>query len=466
MNKECFRSTKRSTCCSRVRSAARDRGDCGARGVRPGAGARLRFDDGRTPMDNSAMDGCAVRASEVTAPETRLRIAQRIAAGEVGKPLAPGTAARIFTGAPIPEGADAIVMQEFCAVEGEAVVVRKVPKPGDRSAARKRCAQGRHDRSGRKAPAAAGHRPRRFGRNRRDAGLSARAAGAVLHGRRAGDAGEPLAPGRIYNSNRFTLNGMAHAFGCDVRDYGIVRTRWSDAAMLRRASAECDLIVTSGGVSVGEADFVKPAVEAEGSLLMWKISMKPGRPLAFGRIGACAFIGLPGNPVSSFVTFLISSGRSCCAPRAVRSGRASDGRADFDWSDRIRGANSCASSGTQTAGSIFIRRRIRCSRRPRGPTDWWTIHRTMRSAEATACVSGIRGALLVKVKVLFFAALRESIGVASEEVDLPGETSTVAALRAHSAARGGAWTSALAEKKLLRFAVNQDLVRPHRHPTG
>jgi len=289
------------------------------------------------PMDNSAMDGYAVRASEVTAPETRLRIAQRIAAGEVGKPLAPGTAARIFTGAPIPQGADAIVMQEFCAVEGEAIVVRKVPKPGEWVRR-----TGSDVRKGDTiVPAGKRLLPQ-------DTGLAASVGigtmpiyrrvrlGLFFTGDELVMPGEALAPGRIYNSNRFTLNGMAQAFGCNVRDYGIVPDSLdATRAMLRRASAECDLIVTSGGVSVGEADFVKPAVEAEGSLLMWKISMKPGRPLAFGRIGACAFIGLPGNPVSSFVTFLIfvrpfllrTQGVSEVAPRA------SDARADFDWSE-------------------------------------------------------------------------------------------------------------------------------------
>jgi molybdopterin molybdotransferase len=146
--------------------------------------------------------------------------------------------------------------------------------------------------------------------------------------------GEPLAPGRIYNSNRFTLNGMAHAFGCDVRDYGIVPdTLEATRDALRRAAAETDVIVTSGGVSVGEADYVKPAVEAEGRLLMWRIAMKPGRPLAFGTVGRAAFVGLPGNPVSSFVTFLIfvrpfllrTQGVSHVAPKILPA------RADFDW---------------------------------------------------------------------------------------------------------------------------------------
>jgi molybdopterin molybdotransferase len=146
--------------------------------------------------------------------------------------------------------------------------------------------------------------------------------------------GEPLAPGRIYNSNRFTLNGLAESFGCVVRDYGIVPDNLDKTReVLRKAAAENDLIVTSGGVSVGDEDHVKPAVEAEGSLLMWKIAMKPGRPLAFGKVGNSAFIGLPGNPVSSFVTFLIfvrpfllrTQGVSEVAPRAI------DARADFDW---------------------------------------------------------------------------------------------------------------------------------------
>src|SRR5262245_36005620 len=287
------------------------------------------------PMDNSAMDGYALRASEVSAPETRLKITQRIAAGEVGKPLAAGTAARIFTGAPIPQGADAIVMQEFCAVEGESVVVRKVPKPGEWVRR-----TGSDVRKG-ATVVQAGKRllPQ-------DTGLAASVGigtmpvyrrvrmGLFFTGDELVMPGEPLAPGRIYNSNRFTLNGMAHAFGCEVRDYGIVPDSLeATRSVLKRASAECDIIVTSGGVSVGEADFVKPAVEAEGSLLMWRISMKPGRPLAFGRVGACAFIGLPGNPVSSFVTFLIfvrpfllrTQGMTEVAPRVT------DARADFDW---------------------------------------------------------------------------------------------------------------------------------------
>jgi len=293
------------------------------------------------PMDNSAMDGYAVRRADIPAADTRLRVAQRIAAGAVGAPLEPGTAARIFTGAPIPAGADAIVMQEFCALDGEHVIVKKVPQPEEWIRRR-----GSDIRAGAEI-LAAGTRLRP-----QDTGLAASVGIATLPLVRrvrlglffTGDElvmpGDPLPPGRIYNSNRFTLNGLAKIFDCETRDYGIVPDSLeATRAVLRRAAGECDLIVTSGGVSVGEADYVKPAVEAEGSLLMWRIAMKPGRPLAFGRVRGggreAAFIGLPGNPVSSFVTFLVfvrpfllrTQGIGEVAPRALAA------RADFDWID-------------------------------------------------------------------------------------------------------------------------------------
>jgi molybdopterin molybdotransferase len=289
------------------------------------------------PMDNSAMDGYALRLADVKSPDTQLKVAQRIMAGAVGKPLAAGTAARIFTGAPIPPGADAIVMQEFCTVKDDTVIVKKVPRPAEWI---------RYVGSDIKRGAqilAAGKRllPQ-------DTGLAASVGiqsvpvyrkvklGLFFTGDELVMPGDPLPPGRIYNSNRFTLNGLAEAFGCEVRDYGIVPdTLEATREVLRRSAAECDLIVTSGGVSVGDADYVKPAVEAEGSLLMWKIAMKPGRPLAFGKVGDAAFIGLPGNPVSSFVTFLIfvrpfllkTQGHEEVAPRAIEA------RADFDWAE-------------------------------------------------------------------------------------------------------------------------------------
>jgi molybdopterin molybdotransferase len=285
------------------------------------------------PLDNSAMDGYAVRIAD----GPKLKIAQRIMAGMVGEPLAAGSAARIFTGAPIPEGADAVVMQEHCTVEGDIVRVNKTPSAGQwiRRVASD-IAKGAEI-----LPAGKRLLPQ-------DTGLAASVGIGTLPVYRrvrlglffTGDElvmpGEPLAPGRIYNSNRFTLRGLAETFQCEVHDFGIVPDSLDATRdVLRRAAAKCDVVVTSGGVSVGEADFVKPAVEAEGQLLMWRIAMKPGRPLAFGNVGRSFFIGLPGNPVSSFVTFLIfvrpfllrTQGMTDVAPHAINA------RADFDWTE-------------------------------------------------------------------------------------------------------------------------------------
>ena len=287
------------------------------------------------PMDNSAMDGYAVRLSDLNSVEKKLKVAQRIPAGSVGKPLEPGTAARIFTGAPVPADADAIVMQEHCSVSGDFVLINKIPKKGEWI----RLVASDIRKGG--SVLAAGKRllPQ-------DIGLAASVGiktlpvfrkvrlGLFFTGDELVMPGDPLPPGRIYNSNRFTLNGLASAFGCEVRDYGIVPDKLdATREVLRRAASENDIIVTSGGVSVGDEDHVKPAVEAEGSLLMWKIAMKPGRPLAFGKVGGASFIGLPGNPVSSFVTFLVfvrpfllkTQGQTETAPRAIEA------RADFDW---------------------------------------------------------------------------------------------------------------------------------------
>jgi molybdopterin molybdotransferase len=283
------------------------------------------------PMDNSAMDGYAVSTKD----SSRLKVAQKIMAGSVGKPLEKGTAARIFTGAPIPPGADAVVMQEHCEVQGSEVLLKKPPKPGEWV----RYVGSDVKKGGEILPAGKRLLPQ-------DTGLAASVGiktlpvyrkvrlGLFFTGDELVMPGEPLPPGRIYNSNRFTLRGLGEVFGCEVHDYGIVPdTLEATRAALRRAAAETDVIVTSGGVSVGDADYVKPAVEAEGRLLMWRIAMKPGRPLAFGAVRDSFFIGLPGNPVSSFVTFLIfvrpfllkTQGVSHTQPRVIAA------RADFDW---------------------------------------------------------------------------------------------------------------------------------------
>ena len=261
------------------------------------------------PMDNSAMDGYALRLADVKAPDTKLRVAQRIPAGAVGEPLEPGTAARIFTGAPIPPGADAVAMQENCAVDGEHVVVRKVPQRDEWIRRR-----GSDIRAGGEV-LAAGIRLRP-----QDTGLAASVGIKSLPVCRrvrmalffTGDElvmpGDPLPPGRIYNSNRFTLNGLARTFDCEVRDFGIVPDSLAATRdVLRRAAAEADIIVTSGGVSVGEADFTKQIMAKLGEVLFWRIAMRPGRPMAFGRIdaagGSAWLFGLPGNPVAVMVTF-------------------------------------------------------------------------------------------------------------------------------------------------------------------
>ncbi|NYE60263.1 molybdopterin molybdotransferase [Duganella sp. 1224] len=286
--------------------------------------------------DNTQMDGYAVRAADCASGQASLTVSQRIPAGHVGQPLLPGTAARIFTGAMIPEGADAVVMQEQCELVGDVVTIRHAPKAGEwiRRAG--------EDITSGSVVLPAGTRLRS-----QELGLAASVGLAQLPVRRklrvavffTGDEltmpGEPLAPGAIYNSNRFTLRALLENLGCEITDFGIVPDSLdATRVVLREAAQGHDLIVTSGGVSVGEEDHIKPAVEAEGKLNMWQIAVKPGKPLAFGEVRQAFFIGLPGNPVSSFVTFLLfvrpfvlrlQGVEGAIAPRAFPM------RADFDW---------------------------------------------------------------------------------------------------------------------------------------
>ena len=257
--------------------------------------------------DNTQMDGYAVRAQDCASGAASLPVSQRIAAGHVGQPLQPGTAARIFTGALLPDGADCVVMQEQCTLVDGVVTVNHVPHAGEWVRR-----QGEDIRAG-SAILEAGRRLRS-----QEMGLAASVGLAQLPVLRklrvavffTGDElampGEPLAPGAVDNSNRFTLRGLLENLGCEITDLGIVPDSLeATRAVLRQAAQGNDLIITSGGVSVGEEDHIKPAVEAEGQLDMWQIAVKPGKPLAFGEVQGAFFVGLPGNPVSSFVTFLL-----------------------------------------------------------------------------------------------------------------------------------------------------------------
>lgn len=286
-------------------------------------------------IDTSAMDGYAIRAGEVPLPGTSLPVTQRIPAGVIGHALQVGSAARIFTGAPLPPGADAVVMQELCEANGDSVVINHYPRVGE--AVRK---------AGSEVASGSLVLPRGVRLGAPEIGLAASVGVARLEVVRrmrvalfsTGDElimpGEALPPGRVYNSNRFQLRVLLESLGCEVNDFGIVPDRLdATRATLRAAARGNDLIITSGGVSVGEEDHVKPAVDAEGTLDVWKIAMKPGKPLAFGHVGECAFIGLPGNPVSSFVTFLMMVRPLILATQGA--GKVMPRRlslvADFDW---------------------------------------------------------------------------------------------------------------------------------------
>jgi molybdopterin molybdotransferase len=263
------------------------------------------------PADNSAMDGYAVCSADITADERQsLPISQRICAGEIGTTLATHTAARIFTGAAIPDGADAVIMQERCEANGEAVIIKcnaaaitvgmNVRKAGEDIAVGdtilKTGAKLRPQDIG--LAASVGIRQLTVYRRLR--------VGIFFTGDELCEPGTTLNKGQIYNSNRYTLRGLLQNLGCDIIDLGIVKDNLPATRKAMQAAAEqADLVMTSGGVSVGEEDYVRIALQQLGQLDLWRINIKPGKPFAFGKIADTPFLGLPGNPVSVFATFCI-----------------------------------------------------------------------------------------------------------------------------------------------------------------
>jgi molybdopterin molybdotransferase len=260
------------------------------------------------PADNSAMDGYAINTADIaTAGITKLRVSQRIAAGDTGQTLKPGTAARIFTGASIPPGANAVIMQEQ--VEAIADTIEFKVRPREQQNIRPAGNDIKID--DKILDQGCLLRPQALGLAA-SIGLQSLPVyqkirvGIFFTGDELVEPGEALAPGKIYDSNRYTLHGMLQKLGCDIVDLGLVGdTLDATKTAMLEATDKADLVVTCGGVSVGEEDHVRIAIEQLGDLHLWRLAIKPGKPLAFGKINQTPFIGLPGNPVSVFATFML-----------------------------------------------------------------------------------------------------------------------------------------------------------------
>ncbi len=362
---------------------------------------RILAADIHSPVDvpqhtNSAMDGYAVRLEDLPASGTqRLRIAGSAFAGRpFAGSLAPGTAVRIMTGGALPDGADTVIMQEHARADGDAVIVDGGHKRGQNVRA------AGEDLQRGQLVLGAGHRlgPAELGL------VASLGIGEVDVRRRVrvayfstGDElrsiGESLGPGEIYDSNRYTLHGMLTRFGAEILDLGVVRdTPEAVRAALLEAAADADVVITSGGVSVGEADYIREILASIGEVGFWKVAMKPGRPLAFGHIGQARFFGLPGNPVSVMVTFCQfvepaltrMAGASHTAPleltaRTTAELRKRPGRTEFQRGILSRGADGeleVSPTGDQGSGILhsmsvadcFIVLPVECGRVEAGTT--------------------------------------------------------------------------------------------------
>jgi molybdopterin molybdotransferase len=335
--------------------------------------------------DNSAMDGYAVRSDDlgvmepITLTEIGVAYAGRAFAGEVGR----GECVRVMTGAVMPRNADTVIVQEMVTVEGDRVTIPPGQEPGQN---RRRAGED----LGKGKPAL------RAGRLIRPADLGLIASlglGEVAVRRRprvaffsTGDelvsVGTPLQPGQVYDSNRYTLWGMLTRLGCEVVDMGVVRDdRAKLEAAFREAAERADAVVTSGGVSVGEADFTRQMMAALGEVAFWKIAMRPGRPMAFGRIAAGArsayLFGLPGNPVAVMVTFYhfvrgallhLAGCGDCELPllraRSQAALRKKPGRTEFqrgvlerrdgEWTVRLTGAQGSGILRSMSEANCFV----------------------------------------------------------------------------------------------------------------
>jgi len=317
------------------------------------------------PHDNSAVDGYAIYFDDLeNGAETRLPVAGRAAAGHpLGGPMARGTAVRIFTGAPMPEGVaggpDTVMMQEDCFEEDGAI---RIP-PGI-----KRGANRRHAGEDIRAGTAILHRGRRL--RAQDIGLAASIGRTRLSvyqplsvaifstGDEIRDPGQEAPNGCVYDANRYTLAALLAGLGCAVTDLGILPDRLDSIRQaLEKAASDHGLLVTSGGMSVGEEDHVRAAVEALGSLHFWRLAIKPGRPIALGQVGRVPFVGLPGNPVAAMVTFLriarpLILGLSGCqdlTPRLYRVRAAFDHRKKRDRREWVRARLEVDADGTPIA---------------------------------------------------------------------------------------------------------------------
>lgn len=273
---------------------------------------RILAEDIHSPIDlplwdNSAMDGYALRSADMGPTGARLKIAGCIAAGDAAQvELQPGQAMRIFTGAPLPPGADSVIAQEDCEVDGDWLQMPVVEHGSHvRCRGEELCVGDALLSAGKKLRAQDLGLMASVGLDRVSVYRPLRVC-LLSSGDELREPGESLAPGQIYNANRFSVGALLRGWGVEVHDYGVLAdTLAASRDALSLAASEWDVLITSGGVSVGDRDYLKQAIRELGELHLWKLKMQPGKPLAFGSIAGKPWIGLPGNPAAALVTALV-----------------------------------------------------------------------------------------------------------------------------------------------------------------